>query len=600
MNNLKSNASQSNYAFSRLYRNLYNVEFHLLAYNNIYAKPGNMTKGTDKRTIDGMSLERIEQTVMRLRTGSYQPTPARRKYIHKKNGKKRPLGIPSVDDKIVQEVVRMILESIWENTFLNCSHGFRPHRSCHTALISIQKTFNGVKWFIEGDIKGCFDNIDHHILIKILRKRIKDEQFIALIWKFLKAGYMENWQYHITNSGTPQGSIISPILANIYLNELDKYILEYKQSFDCGRTRERNPEHRKLESKKYRLIKKHSDMWGQLSKHEKTETRKEIKKLEKAMSVTPYANPFDPNYKRLTYVRYADDFLVGIIGSKSDAVNVKADISGFLEQKLKLQMSEEKTLITHSKKKARFLGFDVTVKRNNTPKRNIRGILSRVYNNQVKLYVPKEIWLRKLLEYGALRIVQDHKSKQEKWYPVSRRQLNNNDGVNIIKQFNYEVLGLYNYYKIANNSAVLHKFNYFMYYSMLRTFADKYRKSTKQIRTKLDLNGRFGIRYVTNGGEKTMLYYDSGFKRKLPSQGNSADMDTKTEYKYPFGKYSPAYRLRNKTCELCGGIGVTVIMHHVRKLSEIKPTTPWNILMIENNRKTLPVCEHCYTLIRAS
>ena len=166
----------------------YNPAFFLLAYERIQAKPGNMTAGSDGKTIDGMSMKRIEALIQKLKDFSYQPKPARRTYIPKANGKTRPLGIPSFDDKLVQEVVRMILESIYEPTFHVTSHGFRPKRSCHTALQYIKRNYTGVKWFVEGDIKGCFDNIDHHVLVQILRRRIADEHFIGLIWKFLKAG----------------------------------------------------------------------------------------------------------------------------------------------------------------------------------------------------------------------------------------------------------------------------------------------------------------------------------------------------------------------------------------------------------------------------
>jgi group II intron reverse transcriptase/maturase len=190
-----------------------------------------MTAGADGKTIDAMSMVRIETLIASLKDHSYRPKPARRTYIQKKNGKTRPLGIPSFDDKLVQEIVRMELEAIYEPTFSNRSHGFRPNRSCHTALDQLQKTFSGVKWFIEGDIKGFFDNIDHAVLIGILRRRIHDEYFIALMWKFLKAGYLENWVYHKTYSGTPQGSVISPILSNIYLNELDRYMERYMEQF---------------------------------------------------------------------------------------------------------------------------------------------------------------------------------------------------------------------------------------------------------------------------------------------------------------------------------------------------------------------------------
>lgn len=241
LESLSSKACNSNYRYQRLYRNLYNPEFYLIAYQKIQAKQGNMTAGTDGKTVDGIGMKRINALIARLKDFSYQPAPARRTYIPKANGKKRPLGIPSFDDKLVQEVVRMILESIYEPTFLNTSHGFRPKRSCHTALQHVQKNFTGVKWFVEGDIKGCFDHVDHHALVNILRRRIQDEHFIGLIWKFLKAGYMENWVYHNTYSGTPQGSIISPILANIYLNELDVFMAQYAQTFRQGNKRRINP-----------------------------------------------------------------------------------------------------------------------------------------------------------------------------------------------------------------------------------------------------------------------------------------------------------------------------------------------------------------------
>ena len=232
---LRKHAQETQYQYERLYRNLYNPQFYLLAYQNLYANKGSMTPGADGKTIRGMGMKRIEDLVKKIRDRSYQPHPARRQYIPKKSGNGlRPLGIPSADDKLVQEAVRMILESIYEPNFKQTSHGFRPNRSCHTALAQIQRTFTGVSWFVEGDIKGCFDNIDHHILIDILKRRIKDEAFIDLIWKLLRAGYLEDWMKHQTYSGTPQGSGVSPLLANIYMNELDQFMEEYRGRFNKG------------------------------------------------------------------------------------------------------------------------------------------------------------------------------------------------------------------------------------------------------------------------------------------------------------------------------------------------------------------------------
>ena len=256
LNSLQEHSAQPDYVYDRIYRNLYNQELFLQAYQNIYASQGNMTAGTDGQTIDAMSLERINRLIETLKDESYQPKPSRRTYIPKKNGKTRPLGIPSIDDKLVQEVIRMMLESMYENSFEDNSHGFRPNKSCHTALRMIQNRFVRCKWFVEGDIKGFFDNIDHNVMINILRKRIRDERFLRLIRKFLNAGYMEDNQLHQSYSGTPQGGIISPVLANIYLDQFDKYMAELKKRFDRGEKRAVNKEYRKLSDKRVRLRRK--------------------------------------------------------------------------------------------------------------------------------------------------------------------------------------------------------------------------------------------------------------------------------------------------------------------------------------------------------
>ncbi|NBJ84098.1 group II intron reverse transcriptase/maturase, partial [bacterium 1XD42-94] len=280
LNSLSDKSKNPMYKYERLYRNLYNPEFYLLAYKNIYTNDGSMTPGVDGVTTDGMSLERIDKIIASLKDHSYRPNPARRTYIAKKNNpaKKRPLGIPSGDDKLVQEVVRMILESIYEPTFSNVSHGFRPGKSCHTALVKIQNTFTGAKWFVEGDIQACFDSFDHHVLIEILRRRIKDEAFIGLMWKFLKAGYMEQWKYHKTYTGTPQGSGISPILANIYLNELDKYMEEYKQEFSRP-ARTVNPAHRNMASRIFRYKAKNDKVWNMLGAEEQKKRARILRQM---------------------------------------------------------------------------------------------------------------------------------------------------------------------------------------------------------------------------------------------------------------------------------------------------------------------------------
>lgn len=395
LNSLTEHSKISGYRFERLYRILFNEEMFYVAYQNIYATQGNMTAGTDGKTADRMSIARIEHLIDTLKDETYQPHPARRVYIPKKNGKKRSLGIPSFDDKLVQEVIRMILEAIYERYFEYSSHGFRPNKSCHTALTNIQNSFTGTNWFIEGDIKGFFDNINHEVLINNLKERIDDERFIRLIRKFLNGGYLEDWKFHKTYSGTPQGGIISPILANIYLDKFDKYMSEYAQSFKKGGSRRRSSDAIKLSCRKYRLCKK--------LKEEKDETvRKqlidEIEEINRKRKRIPASDPMDDSIRSMKYVRYADDFLIGIIGSKEDSKTVKEDIKNYLENSLKLELSDEKTLITNAKKPAKFLGYDIFIRKSNATKRNKSGTPTRMFNYKVVLYVTTETMKKKLMD----------------------------------------------------------------------------------------------------------------------------------------------------------------------------------------------------------
>lgn len=298
LSSLQQHSNDRSYTYERLYRNLYNRDLFLLAYQNIYAAPGNMTPGTDGNTIDAMSLNRIDGIIARLKDESYQPQPSRRTYIPKKNGKMRPLGIPSFDDKLVQECVRLMLEAIYEGSFAKTSHGFRPKHSCHTALDQVQKSFIGVKWFVEGDIKGFFDNINHDVMVNILSERIKDERFQRLVRKFLKAGYLEEWRYHNTYSGTPQGGIISPILANIYLDKLDRFMERVKEDFDCGKKRQLLHEAMLMQARHERLAKKLREATEDA---EKARLKGELRELEKLRITLPYSAPFDSGFKRLQY-----------------------------------------------------------------------------------------------------------------------------------------------------------------------------------------------------------------------------------------------------------------------------------------------------------
>lgn len=344
--------------FTRLYRYLLRPDLYYIAYKNLYANKGAGTKGVDNHdTADGFSQEKIAKIIQCLSDESYSPKPARRVQIPKKNSaKKRPLGIPSFSDKLVQEVLRMILESIYEPVFSKNSHGFRPGRSCHTALKSLKKEFTGVSWFVEGDIKGCFDNIDHHVLVDIIHAKIKDTRLLKLIWKFLKAGYMEDWKYHPTYSGCPQGGIISPLLANIYLNELDKFAEKIASDFYQPRKRAYTTEYSNISGQ----IKKVKRLLKTAVGEEKCELLKLQKQLKKELRKVPCASKTD---KVMKYVRYADDFIIGVKGDRADCETIKKQFAEFIGGTLKMELSQEKTLITHSSQFARFLGYDVRVRR---------------------------------------------------------------------------------------------------------------------------------------------------------------------------------------------------------------------------------------------
>jgi len=594
LNSLTEHSHDSNYKFERLYRILFNEEMYHVAYQRIYAKEGNMTKGTDGKTISQMSISRIEKVIASLKDESYQPQPARRTYIPKKNGKLRPLGIPSSDDKIVQEVIRMVLEAIYEGKFENTSHGFRPKRSCHTALIQIQNRFTATKWFIEGDIEGFFDNINHDILIEILKEHISDERFIRLIRKFLKAGYLEDWKFHRTFSGTPQGGIISPILANIYLDKLDNYVKEYAEKFNKGIRRKVNPEYSKL-TQRIRCLKK--KLKANPDETSKMILIEKINQLQSERNM-PSVNEMDDGFKRVTYVRYADDFLIGVIGSKQDGELLKENIKNFLFENLKLTLSNEKTLITHANSHAKFLGYEIYVRKFSTEtKRSVKtGRLSRVYGRKVVMKVPIETIRKKLIEYEAMEITKEN--GKEKWNAKSRGLLINDSDLKILDTYNSEVRGFTNYYLIANNSSYLHRFKYIMQYSMYKTFAQKYSTSMRKIIAKYRNHKDFAVSYENNKGEKKMrIFFNGSFKRIHTA--NKYVNDSIPNFRFIAPKTNMIGRLKERQCELCGKED-NLVMHQVRKLKDLKGDEPWKIKMNAIHRKSLAVCQSCLTEILRS
>lgn len=576
--------------FTRLYRYLLREDIYMIAYQKLYSNKGALTKGTNEDTADGFGYDYVKSIICDLRNGTYKPTPLRRIYIPKRNGKMRPLSIPSFRDKLLQEVIRMFLEAIYEPVFEDSSHGFRPNRSCHTALKQITRECCGVPWFIEGDIHACFDCIDHKILISVLERKIKDSKFINIIRLFLKCGYMEDWTFNETYSGTPQGGICSPILANIYLNELDRKVREIAERLkgqnDTARPR-RNPDYQKLYHKQALVSKEISEM-------EKGEDRdrkiREVKTLLKERLGVSYFNNTD---KGLTYVRYADDWLIGVRGSKADCIAIKQEISDFLKVELNLDLSEEKTLITHTTNKARFLGYDVTVNRCQEARaykcKNGRIKKQRSRNKRVLLLTPRKDRIMAFL-FKKKAIVQ---KKDGSVVPLHRNDLINKPDLEVVKTYNSEIRGILNYYSLASDYYWLSYFVYLMEYSCLKTLAAKHKTTVKKIISKYRDGHGWSIPYGTKIAPKRMeIIKFSTFPKRFVS-------DDIKEYKFYGFKSSIWRRLQKDTCEVCGTkMQHKGKVHVVRRIKDLG-YTPWELIMKEMRRKTLVVCPSCYGVIHA-
>jgi group II intron reverse transcriptase/maturase len=562
-----------------VYRQLFNPNLYLLAYSRIYKNNGAMTQGVTSETADGMSIKKIENLIEEIRYERFRWTPVRRINIPKKNGKTRPLGIPSWKDKLVQEVIRLILEAYYEPKFSSNSHGFRPNCGCHTALTEINRAWHGTKWFIEGDIRGCFDNIDHKILMSILREKIQDNRFLRLIENLLKAGYCEQWKYYSTLSGTPQGSIVSPILANIYLDKFDKFIEQALiPEYTIGKRRAKNPEYTKLQKLAW-YYRKH----GQIEKAHQLEI--EYQKM-------PSKDVHDPKYRRLHYLRYADDFLLGFIGSLQEAREIKEKLKVFLAEQLQLELSPEKTLITHAKNEvANFLGYEILVQHSNNKhtngKRSINGI--------VAARIPASFIEEKCAPY------------MKNGKPTHRPELINDDDFTIVNIYQSEFRGYVQFYSLAQNIAWLRKLQWVMWSSLMKTLACKHKTSVAKICAKYYKTVKLphGLRKcveitVLRDGKKPLLARFGGIQLKRNLKTTIEDLPTKR--KPPF-KNELIKRLLADECEICGATG-DIEVHHIRALKDLKikgrkDLPLWMQVMSARRRKTLMVCPQCHDAIHA-
>jgi group II intron reverse transcriptase/maturase len=564
---------------TQLYRQMFNKDLYLLAYGNIYSNHGAMTPGASAETADGMSEGKIDQIIELMRHERYRFAPARRVCIPKKNGKLRPLGLPSWSDKLVGEVVRLLLEAYCEPGFSGRSHGFRKGRGCHTALREIRNTWTGTVWFIEGDISDCFGSLDHQILLKILSEKIHDQRFLRMIAHMLKAGYLEDWDYHDTLSGCPQGGPVSPVLSNIYLDKLDKFVeRELIPQYTRGTRRRDNPEH-------------HGTA-GRLADARRHGDRAAARDLARQLRSLPSKDPADPGYRRLKYLRYADDHILGFTGPKGEAEDIKARLAAFLRETLGLELNQDKTLITHARtQRARFLGYDITVWHCDTKLTGGR----RAANGKIALRVPPDVVKAQCARY------------RQHGKPWHRSRLQNLDDYEIVRVYGAEYRGVVNYYLLAQDVWRLHTLHWHAQTSMLKTLAAKHKSTVAK------MAARHQAKVTTGDGPRTCL--EARRKRQgkpdliarfggiILRQDRRAVITDPAPVPVPYPHKELIRRLRKRECELCGQ-GVTVAVHQVAGLAQLGRPGPgqpaWAALMARMRRKTLIVCPACHDYIHAN
>lgn len=562
-----------------LYRQLYNPTWSRRAYAKLYPNNGAMTPGSTTETVDGMSMRKIEQLIDDLRHERYQWTPVRRVYIPKKTGKLRPLGLPTWEDKLLQEVIRNILEAYSEPQMSEHSHGFRPKRGCHTALRERQANWTGTRWFIEGDIAKYFDTINHDVLMQIRGEKLHDNRFLRLIRHLLQRGYLEEWKFHQTMSGAPQGGVVSPTLANIYLDKLDQYVEKVLiATYTCGERRAENPAYTKLKNRVFYA--------------KKTNQKETYQELRKQMLQTPSTDPSDSTYRRLFYVRDADDTLLGFAGPRQEAEEIKQTLRQFLRDTLKLEMSEEKTLIPQaSTQAARFRGYEIGNPQNDSKHAKRR----RSANGKMGLRVPTDVVTKKSAPY--LR----------KGKPIHRPERLQDTDDSIVMPYQQEYRGIGPYSLLAQNVAPLSHLHWAMKGSLLKTWANKHKISATAVARKSQTtvqapNGtdlkcrRVG---VEREGKKPLVAQFGGIQLIPQPKATILDqlpkpMNTGTEIRQ---------RMLANTCELCKSLR-DIEVHHMRKLADLKgkggrERPAWVKLMAARRRKTLVVCRTCHIKIHA-
>ncbi|MGH8898359.1 MAG: reverse transcriptase domain-containing protein [Egibacteraceae bacterium] len=562
---------------NELYRQLFNPQLHLLAYGRVYSNKGAMTPGVTQETADGMSTEKIERIIDALRHERYRFAPARRTHIPKKDGKRlRPLGLPTWSDKLAGEVARLLLEAYHEPAFSDRSHAYRPGRGCHTALREVTETWTGTRWFIEADLSNYLGSLDHDVTAAILAEKIHDNRFLRLIRNMLTAGYLEDWVWHATLSGAPQGGVVSPVLSNIYLHKLDEFVeTALIPQHTQGMRRRRHPDYIRVRNR--------------LAYARKRKDRTKVRELRQQLRRPPAVDPYDPGYRRLRYSRYADDHLLGFTGPKAEAEAVKGQLARFLRDELALELNADKTLITHARTQAaRYLGYEIITQHADSKITGGR----RTVNGKAALRAPREVIKAKCAPY--LR-------HGKPWH---RTAMQNLDDYQIVKAYAAEYRGVVQHYLLANDVWRLKPLHWTARTSLLKTLAAKHKSTVSKmaacyqakIETPHGPRTRLEAR-VERDGKPALVARFGGIP--LARNRNAALVD-RIPKPVAYPRKELIARLLAGRRELCEEPG-KVAVHQVRKLaSPGKPGTgqpAWAALTARKRRKTLVVCRPCHDTI---
>ena len=567
-----------------LYRYMYNPEWYLLAYEKLAKN----VKKVDIESIDGMSMKRINDIVEEMKFERYKWSKVQ-EVTTKKNSGFKSLVLVEWRDKLVQEVIYMILSAIYEPKFLEASHGYRPNRGVHTALTRIRQKGQACEYFIKGDISRCFESIDHTILLNILRKTIKDGRFIELIRKMLKAGKFGNdFEYDKTYSGVPIGGKLSPLLANIYLNELDQYIedtivKEYNREDKRPMNKLYNQIKSKIEYREKKLKTIIDNEQYELIKSDIKLLRKELRKVPSKASIE------ETSFRRLSYVRYADDWLITFTGTFNEAKEILSSIRIFLKDNLKLDLNDDKCRINKADKvPIRFLNYNIITQWDNNyiAHNNQRSLIGAI-----AFLIPNDVIIEKRKKY----------MKNNK--PIHLAQCINNSVFDIIQTFQLEFKSFCQYYKFARNQQLLNTLKWIVRTSLAKTLSAKLKISVNKVFDKFKSTKTVdGYTYKvlstkiisTNGKEYEAYFGAIPLKRQIACD-NINIKDFKNIYYEKRTLLSQ--RLQNDICELCGSIE-NIEIHHIHHMKDIaRNKSEWAKKMSAMNRKTLAVCHNCHVKI---